>query len=78
MGKYKRLSQGALQGVVVVLEAFQLQKVLGPLAPLASGGKVGHLDGGGGAPHRRARQVFGRRLVMLIQTGAAGVGLHPG
>lgn len=72
------LSQRALQCVVVVFEAFELQKVFGSLAPLASGGKVGHLDGGGGAPHRRARQVFGCRLVMLIQTGTAGIGLHPG
>lgn len=52
-------SQGALQCVVVVLEAFELQKVLGSLAPLAGGGEVGHLDGGGGAPNRRAGQVFG-------------------
>lgn len=72
------LSQGALQGVVVVFEAFELQEVFGSLAPLARGGKVGHLDGGGGAPRRGARQVFGCRLVMLIQTGAAGIGLHPG
>lgn len=52
-------SQGALQRVIVVLEAFELQKMFGSLAPLASGGKVGHLDGGGSAPNRRASQVFG-------------------
>lgn len=53
------LSQGALQCVIVVLEAFELQKMFGSLALLASRGKVGHLDGGGSAPNRRASQVFG-------------------
>lgn len=48
------LSQGALQCVVVVFETFELQKVFGPLAALAGGGQVGDLDGGGGAPDRRA------------------------
>lgn len=51
-------SQRALQCVVVVLETLQLQEVLGPLAPLAGGGQVGDLDGGGGAADRRSRQVF--------------------
>jgi len=73
------LSQGALQGVVVVLEALQLQEVLGPLAALAGGGQVGHLDGGrGGAACGGARQVLGGTLVLQVQAGAAGVGLHPG
>lgn len=52
--------------------------MLGSLAPLAGGGEVGHLDGGGSAPDGRTSQVFGCRLVMLVQTGAAGIGLHPG
>lgn len=51
--------------------------MFGPLAALASGGQVGDLDGGGSAPDRRACQVLGSRLVMLVQTGAAGIGLHP-
>lgn len=51
--------------------------MFGPLAALASGGQVGDLDGGGGAADRRARQVLGCRLVMLVQAGSAGVGLHP-
>lgn len=42
---FDSLSQGALQCVVVVFEAFELQKVFGPLAALASGGQVGDLDG---------------------------------
>ncbi len=70
------LSQGALQCVVVVFETFELQKVFGPLAALASGGQVGDLDGGGGAADRRACQVFGCRLVMLVQAGAAGIRFH--
>lgn len=53
------VSQGALQCVVVVLEAFELQKMFGSLAPLASRGEVGHLDGGGSAPDRGTSQVFG-------------------
>lgn len=72
------VSQRALQSVVVVLEALELQEVFGPLAALAGGGQVGHLDGGGGAADGRARQVFSGRLVELIQAGVAGVGLHPG
>lgn len=51
--------------------------MFGSLAALASGGQVGDLDGGGSAPDRRARQVLGCGLVMLVQTGAAGIGLHP-
>ncbi len=71
------LSQGALQRVVVVFETFELQKVFGSLAALAGGGQVGDLDGGGGAPDRRACQVLGCGLVMLVQAGGAGIGLHP-
>lgn len=71
-------SQRALQCVVVVFETFELQEVFGPLAALACRGQVGDLDGGGGAADRGARQVFGCRLVVLVQAGAAGVGLHPG
>ena len=70
-------SQRALQRVVIVFEAFELQEVFGPLAALAGGGQVGDLDGGGGAANRRPRQVLGCRLVMLVQTGGAGIGLHP-
>lgn len=70
-------SQGALQGVVFVFETFELQKVFGPLAALASGGQVGDLDGGGSAPHRGARQVLCCGLVVLVQTGGAGIGFHP-
>lgn len=51
--------------------------MFGPLAALASGGQVGDLDGGGRAPDGRARQVLGCGLVMLVQAGAAGIGLHP-
>lgn len=51
--------------------------MFGPLAALASGGQVGDLDGGGGTPHRRARQVLGCGLVMLIQAGGAGIGFNP-
>lgn len=51
--------QCALQCVVVVFEAFELQEVFGPLAALAGGGQVGDLDGGGSAADRRARQVLG-------------------
>lgn len=51
--------------------------MLGPLAPLAGGGQVGDLDGGGSAADRRACQVFSCRLVVLVQAGVAGVGLHP-
>lgn len=71
-------SQRALQRVVVVFETFELQEVFGPLAALACRGQVGDLDGGGGAADRGARQVFGCRLVLLVQAGAAGVGLHTG
>lgn len=52
--------------------------MFGPLAALASGGQVGDLDGGGSAPDRRACQVFGCGLVLLVQAGGAGIGLHPG
>lgn len=72
------LSQGALQRVVVVFETFELQEVFGPLAALAGRGQVGDLDGGGGVPDRRASQVLGCRLVMLVQAGGAGIRLHPG
>lgn len=51
--------------------------MFGPLAALASRGKVGDLDGGGGAADRRSCQVLGCGLVMLVQTGGAGIGLHP-
>lgn len=51
--------------------------MFGPLAALASGGQVGDLDGGGSAPDRRACQVLGCRLVMLVQAGGAGVDFHP-
>lgn len=71
------LSQGALQCVVVVLETFEFQEVFGPLAALASGGQVGDLNGGGSTPDRRACQVLGCRLVMLVQAGAAGISFHP-
>lgn len=70
-------SQCALQCVVVVFETFQLQEVFGPLATLASGGQVGDLDGGGSAADRRACQVFSCWLMVLVQAGAAGVGLNP-
>lgn len=53
------MSEGALQCVVVVLEAFELQKVFGPLAALTGGGQVGDLDGGGGALDWGAAQVLG-------------------
>lgn len=69
-------SQRALQGVVIVFEALELQKVFGSLTALPGGGKVGDLDGGGGAADWGAGQVLGCRLVVLIQAGAAGVGLH--
>lgn len=65
------MSEGALQCVVVVLEAFELQKVFGPLAALTGGGQVGDLDGGRGALDWGAAQVLGCRLVMLVQAGAA-------
>lgn len=48
----RSLSQGALQCVVVVFEAFKLQKVFGPFAALASGGQVSDLDGGGSGADR--------------------------
>lgn len=51
--------------------------MFGPFAALASGGQVGDLDGGGSAPDRRARQVLGCGLVMLVQAGGAGIGFHP-
>ena len=77
--KVSLFSQGALQGVVVVLEALELQEVLGPLAALAGGGQVGDLDGGGGgAACGGTSQVLGGALVLQVQAGAAGVGLHPG
>lgn len=38
-------SQRALQCVVVVFEALELQEVFGPLAALPSGRQVGDLDG---------------------------------
>lgn len=72
-----RVSQCALQCVVVVFETFELQKVFGPLAALAGGGQVGDLDGGGSAADRRTSQVLRCRLVMLVQAGGAGIGLHP-
>lgn len=50
--------------------------MFGPLAALAGGGQVGDLDGRGSAPHRRACQVFGCGLVMLVQAGAAGIRFH--
>ena len=76
--KVSLFSQGALQGVVVVLEALELQEVLGPLAALAGGGQVGDLDGGGGgAACGGTSQVLGGTLVLQVQAGAAGVGLHP-
>lgn len=51
--------------------------MFGPLAALAGGGQVCDLDGGGSAADRRACQVLGCRLVMLVQAGGAGIGLHP-
>lgn len=69
-------SQRALQRVVVVFETFQLQEVFGPLAALARGRQVGDLDGGWSAADWRGRQVFGCGLVILVQAGATGVGLH--
>lgn len=51
--------------------------MFGPLAALASGGQVGDLDGGGSATDRRACQVLRCGLVMLVQAGGAGIGLHP-
>lgn len=50
--------------------------MFGPLAALAGGGQVCDLDSGGSAADRRACQVLGCRLVMLIQAGGAGIGLH--
>lgn len=73
----QQTSQGALQCVIVVLETFELQKVFGSFASLASGGQVGDLDGGGSTPDRRACQVLGCRLVVLFQVGAARIGLYP-
>lgn len=70
------ISQRALQCVIVVLETFKLQKVFGPLAALASRGQVSDLDGGGSAANRRASQILGCRLVLLVQTSAAGIGLN--
>lgn len=49
------VSQRALQCVVVIFEAFELQKVFGPLAALTRGGQVGDLDGGGSAANWGAR-----------------------
>lgn len=69
-------SQRALQCVVVVFETFELQKVFGPLAALASWRQVGDLDGGGSAADRRACQVLGCGLVMLVEAGGAGIRLH--
>ena len=52
--------------------------MLGPLAALAGGGQVGDLDGGGGsAACGGARQVLCGTLVLQVQAGAAGIGLHP-
>ncbi|MEQ2184795.1 hypothetical protein GOODEAATRI_011778, partial [Goodea atripinnis] len=51
---HRKQARNCLQGVVVVFEAFELQKVFGPLAALARGGQVGDLDGGGSAAHRGA------------------------
>lgn len=67
------VSEGTVQGVVVVLEVLQLQEVPGPLAPLlhrrrevvALGGR-----GGGAGGLRGAGQVFGRRLVALARRAA--------
>lgn len=71
-------SKCALQCVVVVFEVLELQEVLGPLAARPRGGQVGDLDGGGRGRAGRAGQVLSSRLVLLVQTGGAGVGLHPG
>lgn len=51
--------------------------MFGPLATLTGGGQVGDLDGGGSAADWRACQVFSCRLMVLVQAGVAGVGLHP-
>ena len=72
----EEVSKGALQGIVIVFEAFELQEMLGPLASLAGGRQVGHLDGGGSATRWGARQIFSCRLVVLVQTSGAGVGFH--
>lgn len=71
------LSQGALQRVVFVFKTFELQKVFGPLAALSGGGQVGDLDGGRTAPDGGARQVLRCRLVVLVQTGGAGICFYP-
>lgn len=75
-----RLSERAVQSVVVVFEVLQLQEVSGPLAALLHCGyEVGGL-GGGGAGARRicgTGQVFGCRLVVLARSAAAtAVRLH--
>lgn len=51
-------SQGALQRVVVVLEALQLQEVFGTFALLA-GRQVGDLDGGGAGDFGGQSEVLG-------------------
>lgn len=71
-GRTPRPSQSAFQGVIVVLEALELQEVFGALALLV-GGQVGDLDGGGAGAFRWDRQVLGRRLVLPL--GAASPGL---
>lgn len=62
-------SQSALQGVVVVLEALQLEEVLGTFT-LLTGGEVCHLDGCRGDV-RRLGQVFGCGLVLSLSAPTA-------
>lgn len=66
-------SQGALQCVVVVLEALQLQEVFGTFALLA-GRQVGDLDGGGAGDFRGEGEVLRCRLVLPLAAASPGLG----
>lgn len=66
-------SQGALQRVVVVLEALQLQEVFGTFALLA-GRQVGDLDGGGAGDFRGEGEVLRCRLVLPLAAASPGLG----
>lgn len=61
-------SQRALQRVVVVFKALQLQEVLGTFT-LLTGGQVCYLDGGRG-DLRRLGEVFGCGLVLSLRAPA--------
>ena len=68
-----RGSQGALQRVVVVLEALQLQEVFGTFALLA-GRQVGDLDGGGVGDFRGQGEVLRCRLVLPLAAASPRLG----